>query len=69
MDARERVGRNVQALRRQLGLSQEALADEAGIHQTYLSGLENGRRNPSLMVLDRLAKALKVDLDALVRRA
>jgi transcriptional regulator with XRE-family HTH domain len=42
MDVRERVGLNLQRLRRQRGLSQEELADLAEIHQTYLSGVERG---------------------------
>ena len=42
MDVRERVGLNLQKLRRERGLSQEELADRANIHQTYLSGVERG---------------------------
>ena len=67
MDVRIRVGLNLQALRRMRGLSQEELADRAGVHQTYLSGVERGRRNPSLVVLARLAGALDVPLGDLVR--
>ena len=62
MDVRRRVGLNVQRLRRLRELSQEELAHRAGIHQTYLSGVENGRRNPSIVVLDRIAKALESDV-------
>lgn len=54
MDVRERVGLNVQKLRRAKGLSQEELADRAKIHQTYLSGVERGIRNPTVVVLHRL---------------
>jgi transcriptional regulator with XRE-family HTH domain len=68
MDVRLRVGLNVQALRRQRGLSQEELAHQAEVHQTYLSGVERGRRNPSLLVLARIAAALQVDLEDLMRR-
>jgi len=45
MNVRERVGLNLQRLRREKGLSQEDLADLANIHQTYLSGVERGKRN------------------------
>lgn len=68
MDVRVRVGLNVQALRRERGLSQEELAHRADIHQTYLSGVERGRRNASIQVLDRIAKALSSDIDELTRR-
>lgn len=68
MDLRRRVGLNVQRLRRLRDLSQEELAHRAGIHQTYLSGVENGRRNPSIAVLDRIAKALGADVEELVAR-
>jgi transcriptional regulator with XRE-family HTH domain len=68
MKVQERVGLNVQNLRRGQGLSQEELADRAGIHQSYLSDIERGRRNPSLLVLARVAEALGVDLEELVKR-
>jgi transcriptional regulator with XRE-family HTH domain len=55
MDVRERVGLNLQRLRREKGLSQEELADRANIHQTYLSGVERGKRNPTVTVLQRIA--------------
>lgn len=68
MDVRVRVGLNVQALRRERGLSQEELAHRAAMHQTYLSGVERGRRNPSVLVLARIADALGVDIEDLTRR-
>jgi transcriptional regulator with XRE-family HTH domain len=45
MDARKHVGLTVQRLRREKGFSQEELAHRADIHQTYLSGVESGKRN------------------------
>jgi transcriptional regulator with XRE-family HTH domain len=63
------VGRNVRSLRDARGLAQDALAHEAGIHVTYLSGLENGHRNCTLAVLERLARALSVSEIDLVTRA
>ena len=65
MGARERVGTNVKRLRRERDLSQEELAHLADLHQTYLSAVENGKRNPSIGVLERVAIALKVDISAL----
>lgn len=65
MDVRARVGGNLQRLRHDRGLTQEELAHKADIHQTYLSGVEVGRRNPSIQVLERIAKGLGVDIGAL----
>lgn len=60
MDIRKRVGANLKRLRREMGLSQEAFADVAELHRTYISGLERGVRNPTVTVLEKIAKALKV---------
>ena len=66
MDVRVRVGLNLQNARRDRGLSQEELAHLAGIHQTYLSGVERGKRNPSILVLHRIATALTLDVSILL---
>jgi len=58
VDIKKQVGRNVQRLRRDKGWSQEYLADECGLHRTYISGVERGIRNPTVVVLQRIAKAL-----------
>ncbi len=68
MDVRARVGLNLQRLRRDKGFSQEELADRAQIHQTYLSGVERGRRNPTITVLQRIAEALDTDIVDLLER-
>ncbi|WFU66185.1 helix-turn-helix domain-containing protein [Bradyrhizobium brasilense] len=68
MRLQDRVGLNIQELRRARKLSQEELADLSEVHQTYLSGVESGKRNPSLLVIERIAKALRVDPEELVRR-
>lgn len=60
MDIRKRVGENVKRLRTAAGLSQEQFAFEADMHRTYVSGVERGVRNPTVTVLERMAKALKV---------
>lgn len=55
-----RLGRRIRALREAIGLSQEALADEAGIHRTYMSALERGVNNPTYSTMVKLARALRV---------
>lgn len=54
------VGRNFARLRRAQGLTQEQVAERSGISQQYLSGLEGGRRNPTLITLYEVATALGV---------
>ena len=66
MDLRQVVGRNVKRLREQRNVAQDALAHDAGIHTTYLSGVENGRRNITLLVLQRIAVSLGVSAATLV---
>jgi len=60
MDWRAIVGRNIRRLREERGLTQEKLAADAEIDLTYLGGIERGKRNPSLLVLTRIAAALTV---------
>ena len=60
MDVRAKLAKNLISLRQAKGWSQEDLADEAGLHRTYVSGIERKVRNPTITVLERLAKALKL---------
>lgn len=60
MDMKQLVGQNFTRLRKQKGLTQEQVADLSGISQQYLSGLEGGRRNPTVITLHHLAEALGV---------
>lgn len=53
-----RLGRALRALRVAKGYSQEALAEASGLHRTYISGIEIGKRNPTYLVLSRLLSAL-----------
>jgi len=69
MDAKTILGRFIRKLREQAGLTQEELAGKAGITYQYLSGLENGRENFSIEVLDALGKALECPLPQLVSGA
>ncbi|WP_300336696.1 helix-turn-helix transcriptional regulator [Accumulibacter sp.] len=58
---------NLRQLRRDKGLSQEALADLANLHRTYVSSVERCERNASLDTLERLANALGIDPSELLR--
>lgn len=60
MDVRKRVGFNLKKYRKEAGLSQEGLADECGLHRTYISGVERGVRNPTVVVLERIATSLNI---------
>lgn len=57
---RKLVGRNFARLRRAKGLTQEQVEERSGLSQQYLSGLERGRRNPTVITLYELAQALEV---------
>jgi transcriptional regulator with XRE-family HTH domain len=61
-DVRRMVGRNVRRLRNAAGLSQAELAERMGVDRAYVSGLELGQRNPTVVTLWHIAKALGVKL-------
>jgi transcriptional regulator with XRE-family HTH domain len=60
------LGQTVAKYRQAKGLSQEALAEKAGLHRTYLSDIERGVRNPGIKNVVRLAKALGISTAELV---
>ena len=66
-DIRERFGFAVKTRREELKLTQEDLADKAGIHRTYLSDVERGSRNLSLINIERLTTALSMSMSELFR--
>ena len=66
MDVRHRLAQNLRRLRLAKGWSQEAFADEAGIHRTYVSDIERGARNPTITVVAKLAAPLGVALGDLL---
>lgn len=61
MDMRQIVGENFGRLRREKGLTQEQVEAQTGFSQQYLSGLERGQRNPTVVTLFELAQALGVN--------
>lgn len=67
MDWNSVVAANVRRLRVERGLTQEQLAHDAEIDLTYLGGIERGRRNPSVIVLGRIADSLGVHPTELLR--
>ncbi len=64
---RKLVGQNVRRIRQKKGLTQEQFADVSGFSQQYISSLEKGRRNPTIITLYELAVALGVSHIDLVR--
>lgn len=60
MDMRKLVGGNTARIRKEKGLTQEELAERSGLNQQYLSGLERGQRNPTILTVYELAIALEV---------
>jgi len=67
MDMRKLVGRNVKRIRQEKGLTQERFAEVSGFSQQYISSLERGRRNPTVVTVYELATALGVSHMELVR--
>jgi transcriptional regulator with XRE-family HTH domain len=64
-DVRRMVGRNVRRLRIAAGISQAELAERMGVDRAYVSGLELGQRNPTVLTLWHIGKALGVKLQPL----
>ncbi len=63
------LGQAIRELRLEVGISQEGLADEAGLHRTYVGGIERGERNVSFGNLLKLARALAVRASDLLARS
>lgn len=62
MDIRAKIGARMKELRHALGLTQEALAHEAEVDKTYLNEVENGKRNVSVVNLEKIILALQVNV-------
>jgi transcriptional regulator with XRE-family HTH domain len=66
-DVRIRLGRAIRRRRNNLGVSQEEFADLCELDRTYIGGIERGERNPGIVNVERIAKALRVSLAELLR--
>lgn len=66
-NVRKLFAKRLRQVRLSKGLSQEALADLAGLHRTYVGSVERSERNVSIDNMERLAKALEVDISELLR--
>lgn len=66
-NARKIFAKRLKQIRQMRGLSQEELAEIAGLHRTYVGSVERGERNVSIDNMERLAKALEVDITALLQ--
>ena len=60
MDIKEKIGQRIRTLRKELNLSQEALALKSEVDRTYMTDVENGRRNVSIEILEKIVRALEV---------
>jgi transcriptional regulator with XRE-family HTH domain len=67
MDMRRLVGRNVLRIRKSKGITQETLAEISGFSQQYISGLEKGQRNPTVVTVYELSVALGVNFIELLK--
>lgn len=65
IDIKAQFGQRLRAKRTELGLSQEAFADKCGLDRTYISGIERGKRNVSLVNIETIAKALGTSISEL----
>lgn len=67
MDIKEKFGLRVKEIRQQKGISQEGLALIAEIDRTYIQSIESGKRNVSLVTIEKLAKAFDLPMENLLR--
>lgn len=67
MDIYEQLGKRIVYLRKKRKMSQLQLSIESDINKNYISDLERGRRNPSLMILNKIAISLKIDMSELLK--
>jgi len=61
-DIKSRLGAAIRKRRNELGISQEKLAERAGLHRTYIADIERGARNVSIENIEKLAKALEISI-------
>ena len=68
MDIREKFGKGISKYRKEKGISQEKLAELCGLHRTYISEVERGVRNVSLVNIEKICEALEVKIHTLFER-
>jgi transcriptional regulator with XRE-family HTH domain len=66
-EVQKKLGRRIADLRKKQGFSQEAFADECGIHRSYMGALERGEKNATLMMSTKVARGLKITLSELFK--
>lgn len=67
MTINKKFGKRVRQVRKDLGLSQEELGFKSGLHRTYISDIERGSKNPTIVTVDTLAKALGISISELFK--
>jgi len=65
MDIKSKIGNKIRKLRHQRDLSQEQFANHCGLDRTYIAGIEQGKRNVSIVNLEKIAKAFEISLSEL----
>jgi len=63
MDIKQKVGQRIRELRKEQSLSQEALAYKSEVDRTYMTDVENGRRNISIEILEKIVVALELSVN------
>jgi len=63
----KKFGKNLRALRKEASLSQERLADIAGVHRTYIGMIERGEKNITIVNIEKLARALNISISELLK--
>ncbi|MCI0721087.1 MAG: helix-turn-helix domain-containing protein [Acidobacteria bacterium] len=66
-DVRRRFGQVLRKKRKKLGISQEEFAELCGLHRNYVGGVERGERNIALVNIEKIARALEINLSTLFR--
>lgn len=67
MNIKERFGKAIVSLRREQNLSQEKLAEKASLDRTYIGGVERGERNISILNIEKLSKALQIEVSEIFK--
>lgn len=67
MDIKEKIGKGIKELRKKNNISQEALANISNIDRTYIQSIEQGERNISITILEKIAKGFKISLSELLK--